>query len=367
MAGNNTCVDVLFETTFRQPRANPLEFGPWLKRCSFLFLFMCRRSELLLPTVPKRDTGLQADPWFGTGLSAGFVWMHLCVCILPYILHVTIAEVRSESCNNSCCTTTSILHPTLDLFLDCGFAIKLFFLIENVSFLWPSFVPTMRGETAIEKHLRFQKQADELSEKIDFNACVYILRTRDLAVTQAKKLLESRGWWMPAFSELPESSKQGRIQNEKDADEYSDFIVDSTLQCKSPAVKEETERFVGKDTVDTPKTKKSKLFDTPLSEIVLHRNCNCWQNTPGVHIQRALYELELVVFSSMNIRSLSKERQQVRWRLRHRDGLRGDSFHVRLGRTSPAGEHRERPLLERCALGVFGEGTRWPLPFDSTG
>ena len=70
------------------------------------------------------------------------------------------------------------------------------------------------------------------------------------------------------------------------------------------------ERYVGKDTVDTPKTKKSKLFDSPLSETVLHRNYNCWQNTPGVHIQRALYELELVVFSTMNIRSLLKERQR---------------------------------------------------------
>ena len=58
-------------------------------------------------------------------------------------------------------------------------------------------------------------------------------------------------------------------------DEYSKSTVDSTLQCRSAAVKEETERFVGKDTVDTPKTKKSKLFDTPLSDIVLHRNYSC--------------------------------------------------------------------------------------------
>ena len=43
---------------------------------------------------------------------------------------------------------------------------------------------------------------------------------------------------------------------------------------------------------------------------MLHRNCNCWQNTPSVHIQRAQYELELVVFSTMNIRSLLKERQR---------------------------------------------------------
>ena len=142
------------------------------------------------------------------------------------------------------------------MFLDCGFAIKPGFLVRNVSFIWPSFVPTLRGETAIEKHLRLQKRADELAEKIDFNACVHVLRTRDLAVTQAKKLFESCGWRKPTLSEPMESSKQSRIKN------------DETLQCESPEEKEETERFVGKDTVDTPRTKKSKLFDTPLSEVV---------------------------------------------------------------------------------------------------
>ena len=54
--------------------------------------------------------------------------------ILPYILHrVTIAEVRLESCNNSCCTTTSILRATLDIFLDCGFPINPVLLVRNVS------------------------------------------------------------------------------------------------------------------------------------------------------------------------------------------------------------------------------------------
>ena len=28
MAGNSACAEVLFEATFRQPRAGPLEFGP---------------------------------------------------------------------------------------------------------------------------------------------------------------------------------------------------------------------------------------------------------------------------------------------------------------------------------------------------
>ena len=52
--------------------------------------------------------------------------------ILPYILHrVTIAEVRFESCNNSCCTTTSILHATLDIFWDSGFAVKPVFSCET--------------------------------------------------------------------------------------------------------------------------------------------------------------------------------------------------------------------------------------------
>ena len=152
--------------------------------------------------------------------------------ILPNILHrETIVEVRSESCNNLCCSPTSIFHATFDIFVDCGFAIKPVFLVRNVSFSWPLCVPTMRGETAIKKHLRLQKQADELAEEIDFNACVHVLRTRDLAVTQAKKLLEIRGWWKPALQELMESIKQGRIKNEKDDDEYSESTVYSTLLC----------------------------------------------------------------------------------------------------------------------------------------
>ena len=55
MAGNTACVEVLFEATFRQPRADPHEFGPWLKRCSCLFLFV-QTFKTLLPVVPKRDT-----------------------------------------------------------------------------------------------------------------------------------------------------------------------------------------------------------------------------------------------------------------------------------------------------------------------
>ena len=44
-------------------------------------------------------------------------------------------------------------------------------------------------------------------------------------MTQAKKLFESRGWWKPALSELMESSKQGRIKNEKDDDDHSESTV----------------------------------------------------------------------------------------------------------------------------------------------
>ena len=140
--------------------------------------------------------------------------------ILPYTLcALNLAKM--------CCTTTSILHATLDIFL---------------TFIWPSFVPTVRGETAIEKHLRLHKQADEFAWKNDFYACVHVLCTRDLAVTQVKWLFESRGWRTPAFQKLMESSKQSRIKNENDDDEYSESTVDSTLQCKSHAAKEGTER-----------------------------------------------------------------------------------------------------------------------------
>ena len=145
------------------------------------------------------------------------------------------------------------------------------FLVRNVSFIWPSLVPRMRGETAIEKHLRLQNQADELAEKIDFNACVHVRRTRDLAVTQAKMLFESRGWWKPALQELMESSKQGRIKNEKDDDEYSESTVDSTLQCKIPRSKGGNLTFRGQGRRRHTQTKKSKLFDATLSDIVLQQ------------------------------------------------------------------------------------------------
>ena len=99
----------------------------------------------------------------------------------------------------------------------------------NVSFNWLSIVQIKRGDTAIEKHLRLQKQADDLAEKIDFNECVDVLRTPELAVTQARKLFESRGCWNAALQYLMESSKQERVQTEKDEDEYSESTVDAPV------------------------------------------------------------------------------------------------------------------------------------------
>ena len=161
-----------------------------------------------------------------------------------------------------------------------------------------------------------------------------------------------------------ENSKQGRIKNEKD---------DSTLLCKSPAFKEETERIVGNDTVDTPKTKKSKLFDTPQGGIVLHRNYNFWQNTPGVHIQRALYELEPVVFSPMNIRSLLKERQREVPKvelLKFLEAVGDCDTKMDFEETRCMSDLVAPLQLANIANGrtmkdvrlEFGLGTRWPLP-----
>ena len=130
--------------------------------------------------------------------------------ILPHILHrVTIAEVRSESCNHSSCTTTSISHATLDLFLDCGFAIKPVFLVRNVSFMWLSFVPTTCGETAIEKHLRLQKQAAELPEKIDCNACANSAKAT-VAIARDNQTLgcESQDVALPGQAILKKSGKR---------------------------------------------------------------------------------------------------------------------------------------------------------------
>ena len=66
---------------------------------------------------------------------------HVCASllragILPHLLHCAIiAEVRLESCNNSLCSTTSILHATHNMFLDCGFPIKLFSRAKRESYL----------------------------------------------------------------------------------------------------------------------------------------------------------------------------------------------------------------------------------------
>ena len=61
----------------------------------------------------------------------------------------------------------------------------------------------------------------------------------------------------------------------------------------------------------------------------------------------------MVVFSPTKIKSLLMQSQREvsqnviaqilgsNWRLRHGDGRRRDSLHVRCGLTAPAGEHRE--------------------------
>ena len=133
-----------------------------------LLLFFFVRAQTfrtLLAVVPKRDTSIQTTH----GLALVFLLVScgcICVGILPYMFHLfNISKFLSESCHNSCCTT-SILHATLDLFLDCGFAITPVVLEQNASSIGPSLVPTMRRETAIEK------QADEFAEKIDFSSCV---------------------------------------------------------------------------------------------------------------------------------------------------------------------------------------------------
>ena len=59
VAGNNACMEVLLEATFRQPRADPHEFGPWLNlsdQCtlaSLLCVFWCGETA-----VRKRCSGV---------------------------------------------------------------------------------------------------------------------------------------------------------------------------------------------------------------------------------------------------------------------------------------------------------------------
>ena len=81
-------------------------------------------------------------------------------------------------------------------------------------------------------------------------------------------------------------------------------------------------------------------------------------------IQRALYELEPVVFSPTNIKSLLKERQREVPKvelLKFLEAVGGCDTEMDFEEnrcmsdlvTFPAGEHRERSLHERCAPGVW--------------
>ena len=96
------------------------------------------------------------------------------------------------------------------MFLDYGFAIKHVFRAKREFHL--VLVCANSAWSNGDRETSSASEADELAEEIDFNACVHVLRTRDLAVTQAKKLFECRGWWKPALQELMESSKQGPYQ-----------------------------------------------------------------------------------------------------------------------------------------------------------
>ena len=161
-----------------------------------LFIFgLVQTFRTLLPVVPKRDTSLQAT----NGLALVFLLVScgcICVGILPYILHLfTIPNFLPESCHNSCCTTISILHATLDLFLD-----------------W------ICHQTCFSRARREFHFDPRLSQQ-----CVEKRRSRNICGFRSRLINQ------PALLELMESSKQGRIKNEMDDDEYSESTVDSTL------------------------------------------------------------------------------------------------------------------------------------------
>ena len=81
MAGNK----VLFEATFRQARAD--EYVPWFKRCSGLFLFLCRLSELCCPLC--RNVTLDSDR--------------------PMVWHWFFCLFRVDALVWACCHTYSIV------------------------------------------------------------------------------------------------------------------------------------------------------------------------------------------------------------------------------------------------------------------
>ena len=64
MAGNNACMEVLFEATFRQPRADPHEFDPWLNLTVKCTLFANRSVAAVFwcaeTAVRKRCSGVSS-------------------------------------------------------------------------------------------------------------------------------------------------------------------------------------------------------------------------------------------------------------------------------------------------------------------
>ena len=139
-----------------------------------------------------------------------------------------------------------------------------------------------------------------------------------------------------------------------------------------------TECSVSKDSVETPETKKSKLFDTPLSDIVLHRNYNCCENTPGVPHSACLVRVGACrVQFHEHQESFQGEAtgcSQCIELLKFSEAVGGCDTEMDFEETRGMSDSVAPLLLANIAngrsmkdmpLGVCGLGTRWPLPVGS--
>jgi len=141
-----------------------------------------------------------------------------------------------------------------------------------------------------------------------------------MARVEAKKRFEAKGWWHSAMQELAPtgSSSKPKRETKEELDPDETEFEESTEEGKASSC---TKSYNGDSSLASTSSslsrinhgmgaRKLQILDAPLGQLELHRNYNFWNNTPGIYIQRALYALEEVAFSPMNIKSLLAKGQR---------------------------------------------------------
>jgi len=158
-------------------------------------------------------------------------------------------------------------------------------------------------ETHAQRQVRLQKRADELQEKIDLNGCQWVLKHVKSSVPWFKRQCENKGWW----------------PNETDLE--AQFAKSSTEEGQTAGMAKpvdgEDDASVSGSAFSAPSSRTTKqepdcaaLTIQALDSIELHRNYNCYSNTPAKDIMMILTQCEKVAFSYQNLKGLLKHGQR---------------------------------------------------------